>query len=163
MKNSLLKFTLVAIVAGSLVGAPAYLMAENAPAAGDKPATPPAEKPDQQAGVNKFYGTVSAVDTTAKTFTIDNVTYNVIGETHMTKADDSAATLTDAVVGQPARGTYTKAADGKLNVTKVRFGKKAGGKSGGKSGGKKSDAGGSKADKDAPKDAKDAKETPSDK
>ena len=57
----------------------------------------------------------------------------------MTKAaDDSAATLADAVVGQPARGSYTKSADGKLNVTKVRFGKRTGGKAGGgKTGGKK--------------------------
>ena len=46
-----------------------------------------------------------------------------------------AATLADAVVGEPARGSYTKSSDGKLNVTKVRFGKKPGG---GKGGGKKS-------------------------
>ena len=43
----------------------------------------------------------------------------------MTKAsDDSAATLNDVTVGEPARGTYTKSSDGKLNVTKVRFGRK---------------------------------------
>ncbi|HUO09259.1 MAG TPA: hypothetical protein VM008_13210 [Phycisphaerae bacterium] len=38
--------------------------------------------------------------------------------------------------GQPARGTYNKTADGKLEIVKVRFGKKAGG---GKKGGKKSE------------------------
>ena len=53
----------------------------------------------------------------------------------MTKAaDDKPATIADAVVGEAARGSYTKSSDGKLNVTKVRFGKKTGG--GGKAGGK---------------------------
>ena len=42
-----------------------------------------------------------------------------------------------AVVGEPARGTYTKKSDGTLDVTKVRFGKKSGGKAGGTGGGKK--------------------------
>src|SRR5439155_25626696 len=88
----------------------------------------------------KFYGTISAIDKDAKTFTVDNQTFNIVPESHMTKAaDDSIATIADAVVGEPARGTYTKSADGKLNVTKVRFGKKTGGKaggSGGKGGGK---------------------------
>jgi len=99
-----------------------------------------------EAGPNKFYGTISAVDPAAKTFTVDNQTYNIIGESQMTKAEDgSAATLADATVGEPARGSYTKSADGKLNVTKVRFGKKTGGKSGGGNGGKS----GGKKNKDA--------------
>jgi len=105
-----------------------------ADASSTAPATAPAE-----GGPNKFYGSISAIDTTAKTFTVDNQTYNIVGESQMTKAEDgSTATLADAKVGDPARGSYTKSADGKLNVTKVRFGKKTGGKSGGgKSGGKK--------------------------
>jgi hypothetical protein len=115
-------------------------VAVGAPAA----ATAPSTQPDQgdQGGPLKFYGVISAIDVQAKTFTVDNQTYNVVGETHMTKAaDDSPAALADAVVGQPARGTYTRSSDGKLNVTKVRFGKKPGGaKTGGKGGGKKKDA-----------------------
>lgn len=93
-------------------------------------------------GPNKFYGTISAVDPKAMTFTVDSVTYSVVGETQMTKAaDGSSATIADATVGQAARGSYTKSSDGKLNVTKVRFGKKTGGKSGGgKAGGKKNAA-----------------------
>src|SRR5437588_688971 len=83
-----------------------------------------ATKPDAP-GPAKFYGAVSAVDTKAMTFTIDNQVYNVVAETQMTKAaDNSKATLADAIVGEPARGTYTRSDDGKLNVTKVRFGKK---------------------------------------
>src|SRR3954452_19747608 len=75
--------------------------------AATKPAAPTTQ-PDQ-GGPLKFYGVISAIDVQAKTFTVDNQTYTVIGETHMTKAaDDSPATLADAVVGEPARGTYTR-------------------------------------------------------
>jgi hypothetical protein len=80
-----------------------------------------------EAGPARFYGTISKVDEKAKTFTIDDQTYIVTGETKMTK-DDKDAAFKDAVVGEPARGTYTKSSDGKLSVTKVRFGKKSGGK-----------------------------------
>ena len=111
--------------------------------AADQPAgagatSAPATQPDQ-GGPLKFYGTISAIDAQAKTFIVDNQVYHVVAESHMTKAaDDSAATLDDAKVGEPARGTYTRSSDGQLNVTKVRFGKKAGGKAGGgKAGGKK--------------------------
>src|SRR4051812_10011199 len=123
---------------------PASRAADEAPAAPTAPANkPPASSPSSDAnGPAKFYGTISAVDTAAKTFTIDNKVYSVVGESHLTKAaDDSQATLDDAKVGEVARGTYTVAADGKLNVTKVRFGKKTGGsKAGGKGGKKKDDA-----------------------
>jgi hypothetical protein len=120
MNKTLLKVMAFGLLAAALGWAP--------------PATAPSTNPDQ-AGVTKFYGTISAVDTKAMTFTVDNQVYSVVAETHMTKAkDDSPATLADAVVGEPARGSYVKASDGKLNVTKVRFGKKAGG---GKGGGKK--------------------------
>jgi hypothetical protein len=109
--------------------------------AADAPATTaPATEP---AASTKFYGSVTAIDATAKTFTVGEQTFTVGADTPMTKADGSTATLADAVVGEPARGTYTTAADGKtLNVTKVRFGKKTGGAKGGKSGGKKKTDGG---------------------
>lgn len=97
----------------------------NSPAAAEKP------------GPNRFYGPVSAVDTNAMTFTVGEQTFKISGESQVTK-NAQPATIADAVVGEPARGTYTKTADGKLIVTKVRFGKKAGGgKAGGKAGGKK--------------------------
>jgi hypothetical protein len=107
----------------------------------DEATSQPTTNSSDAAGASKFYGAITAVDKDAKTFVIDNVTYSIVGETHMTKAaDDSQATIDDAVVGEPARGTFTKSADGKNNVTKVRFGKKTGGgkSGGGKSGGKKS-------------------------
>jgi len=117
-----------------LMGGVTMLRADDA-AASTAPATSaPATEP---AASTKFYGSVSAVDTTAMTFTIGDQTFTVGADAKMTKADGSTATLADAVVGEPARGTYSTGSDGKLNIQKVRFGKKAGGGKGGKGGKKK--------------------------
>jgi len=103
----------------------------------DAPATQPTHEHGHHSGANKFYGVISAVDATAKTFTVDDKTYAITSETAITKAaDGSAATMADVVVGQTARGSYHKAEDGTLNVTKMRLGKKSGGS---RHGGKKHD------------------------
>src|SRR4051812_37532506 len=90
------------------------------------PAMAPAPAASETEGPAKFYGPVSAVDAAAKTLTVGDQTYTVTGESQVTK-DGKPATLADAVVGEPARGSFTKSKDGKLEVTKLRFGK-AGGK-----------------------------------
>jgi hypothetical protein len=132
MKQTIKSFACCAAFAAILT-APVVSFAEgastNAPAA-------PSETP----GPNKFYGPISKIDTNKMTFTVGDQTFKVVGETEMTTKDGTKATLSDAVVGEPARGTYTKKADGTLDVTKVRFGKKAGGKAGGAGGGKKKEA-----------------------
>jgi hypothetical protein len=131
MKSKILLFAALTFAAAIIMAIPVCTYAaDDAPATA--PATSPATQPD--AATTKFYGTVTAVDTTAKTFTVGDQTFSIVDASKMTKADDSTATLADAVVGQPARGTYNKTADGKLEIVKVRFGKKAGG---GKKGGKK--------------------------
>ena len=123
MKRTILKITAFTILAAAIVGMPALSRA-------DDTNTTAAAKSDA-AGPTKFYGTVTAVDTNAMTFTVSDQTYTVTGESQLTK-DGKPATLADAVVGEPARGSYTKGSDDKLDVTKVRFGKPAGGKGGGK-------------------------------
>jgi len=129
MKKSLLKITILTLLAAGIAAAPSLSNAQDA--------TTPATKKGKADG-EKFYGPVTAVDTNAMTFVVSDQTYTVTASTEMTSAkEDAKATLADAVVGQPARGTFTKSADGKNEVTKVRFGKKSGGKAGGKSGGKK--------------------------
>jgi hypothetical protein len=123
----------LALATALSLAAGALSRAAEEPAGGKSSAT-------TQADVAKFYGVVTAVDTAAATFVVDGQTYHVTAESHLTKAaDDKVATLADAVVGEPARGSYTKNADGQMNVTKVRFGKKVGGgkPGGGKAGGKK--------------------------
>jgi hypothetical protein len=128
MKTTLLKcaalLTFTAIIGTSSLSRAADT---NAPAASEKP------------GPNRFYGPMTAVDTNAMTFTVGEQTFKLTDESQVTK-DAKPAKITDAAVGEPARGTYTKTADGKLIVTKVRFGKGGGKAAGGKGGGKKKPA-----------------------
>jgi hypothetical protein len=94
-------------------------------------------------GPNRFYGPISKVDTNKNTFTVGDQTFAITAETEIVNKDGAKAKLADAVVGEPARGTYTKKSDGTLDVTKVRFGKKSNGKSSGSgkgSGKKKTDS-----------------------
>jgi hypothetical protein len=153
MKSALARLLTVSALTASFISTPCIAFADDAPAKTPPAKTdPPTTKPDEN-GPQKFYGPISAIDTDAKTITVGDQVFHVVGETQMTKAaDDSAATLADATVGQPARGSYTKSADGKLNLTKVRFGRKTGGKAGGKSGGKKKTDDAPKADDTQKKD-----------
>jgi hypothetical protein len=141
--NPILKVLTFAILAALILALPAPSdAADTAGAPATNPSTP-TTNPDTLTGAARFYGPVSAVDPVAKTLTVDNVVYHVVAESHLTKAtDDSLATLADAVVGEPARGSFVKSSDGKLQITKVRFGKKTGGKAGGgkANGGKKKEA-----------------------
>lgn len=127
MKPTIPKITAVILFFAAIIIAPPVSRAAaadtNAPAASETP------------GPNRFYGPISAVDTKALTFTVGDQTFTLTGESQITK-DNKPAKITDAVVGEPARGTFTKRADGKLEVTKVRFGK-GGGKAAGKNGGGK--------------------------
>src|SRR4051812_12613925 len=65
-------------------------------------------------GPNRFYGSVSKVDTNKNSFTVGDQTFVVIPETQIVNKDGEKAKLADAVVGEPARGTYTKKSDGTL-------------------------------------------------
>jgi hypothetical protein len=120
MKNRLLKITLLTIVTAAIAG---FASASRADDSTNAPAAATDNKPQ------KFYGQVSAVDTNAMTFTVGDQTFILTGESQVTR-NSNPATISDIVVGDPARGSYTQGADGKLDITKVRFGKKAGGKSG---------------------------------
>jgi hypothetical protein len=122
--TSLLRLAAITLFA-VVLGAPSFSRAAETNAAA-------AEKP----GPNRFYGPITAINTNAMTFTVGEQTFRIKDESQITK-DNKTAKLTDAIVGEPARGTYTKTADGKLDVTKVRFGKAGGNKAGGKNGGGK--------------------------
>ena len=128
------------LLAAAAFGVAIIGSASPSPAADEAKA--PATNPTTTSSPSKFYGTISAVDEKAKTFTIEGQTYAIVTASELTKAaDGSAATIADAQVGETARGTYTTSSDGTMKVTKVRFGKKTGSSSGGgKNGGKKSDS-----------------------
>src|SRR3954469_22944880 len=113
MTHPLLKSLSVTFLTAAIFAMPSFARGADA-AASDKDA-PAAKEPAKDGGAKdaapatnpengpkKFYGTITAVDAKAGTFTIDNVTYHVVGESHLTKvSDDSAATIADAVVGEP--------------------------------------------------------------
>ena len=142
MKKMLFNITAVTFVAAAVIATPTVSRADD---------TTTAKTKEKSAG-DKFYGPVTAVDTNAMTFVVGDQTFTVTSKSELTKSE-KPATLADAVVGEPARGSYTKGTDGKLEITKVRFGKKAsGGKAGGKSGGKKKSAA-SNTETNAPADA----------
>ena len=71
-----------------------------------------------------FRGTVAAVDKSAKTVKVGTRFFHVTAETKLQK-DNKAATLDDVVVGEPIRGSYRQAEDGKLNAMSLSFGPKA--------------------------------------
>ena len=74
-------------------------------------------------GVLPFHGKLKAIDTTAKTISVGTRTFEITSETIIIK-DGKSATLADGVVGDETGGAYKKTDDGKLVLTKLRFGAK---------------------------------------
>ncbi len=116
MNKRLLKLTLITLVAAAVT---ALAMSSRA----DDTTTP--APPSGQSSKLKFNGPITAVDTNAMTFTVGDQTFVVTSDSQLTK-NGQPATIADATVGETARGSYTTGDDGKLDVTKVRFGKKGG-------------------------------------
>lgn len=111
------------------------------PAGTPQAATSPATKP---AAVRPapFRGTVTAVDQTAKTFTIGKQTFKVTDTTIITKSGNPA-TMADIVQNEKARGTALKQADGTMEAKTVKIGPKAPGEKKGRKGKKGAAAAGS--------------------
>jgi hypothetical protein len=116
MNKRLLKISLLTLVTVAITGLSLVVRAD------DTTAVAP-EKPAK----TKFSGMVTAVDANAKTFTVDNQTFTVTDDSKISR-NGKEATLADVVVGDPAKGSYITGADGKLDVSKVGFGKKSGSK-----------------------------------
>ncbi len=117
MKMNIAKIAILSLLAAALVSLPALSRAQetgtNAPA-----------KPRKHEGL-VFRGTVSAIDTNAKTLTVETRTFAVTADTKITR-NGKPATLADGVVGEPVSGTYKKADGGKLEAATIHFGAKAG-------------------------------------
>jgi hypothetical protein len=116
MNKRLLKILLLTIITAAITAMSLVSRADDAGAAA--PAKP---------AKAKFSGQVTAVDVNAKTFTVGDQTFTLTDDSKISR-NGQEATLADVVVGDPAKGSYTTGADGKLDVTKVGFGKKSGGK-----------------------------------
>jgi hypothetical protein len=123
MKNSILKFSLITLLAAA-VAAPGQLRAQttNKPAHTKKPA---AEKTDSTAKkAHPFHGKLAAVDKAAKTITLGKSTYYINSETKIKKAD-KPATLEDGVIGEDVGGYAKPGEGGKMFATTVTFGPKS--------------------------------------
>lgn len=100
-------------------------------------ASPAASASEKAPRAIPFHGTASAVDQSAKTFTIagkeTSRVFMVTDKTTITKAG-AAATMADIAANDAVRGSYWKQADGKLEAKTVKIGemtdaeKAAGGK-----------------------------------
>lgn len=118
MKKSIFKLLAATLIGAAILSVPALSRAQDTST--NAPSTAPAKAKHE-----KFNGPVSAVDTNAMTFTVGDQTFNVTSDSMLYKKGQPA-TLSDVVVGDAARGTYTTGSDGKLDVTKARFGKGGG-------------------------------------
>ena len=74
-----------------------------------------------------YHGKISAVDQTAKTFTIPGIekmrVFTITDATVITK-DGNPATMADVTVDDDVRGSYWKRADGSLEAKSVKLGQK---------------------------------------
>ncbi len=110
---------LSAITATILIAAPA-INAQDAATTNSPSATTPA--PAKKHGLS-VHGKVTAVDATAMTITVKDLTFNVTSTTKIVK-DGNPATLDDIKVDDAVRIAYKKDTAGKLNATYIRDGVK---------------------------------------
>jgi hypothetical protein len=116
MKTSITKITLFSLIAAALVAVPAITRADdtstNAPAA-----AAPAKKHGMP-----FHGKIAAVDTSAMSITVGEMTIGVTSETKIMK-NGQPAMLSDLTVGDMAGGYYKKDDAGKMTATTIRIGR----------------------------------------
>lgn len=77
-----------------------------------------------------FHGKIEAVDVAAQTITVGGTkrVFHVLPTTTITDGTGAASTFAAAKIGEDCGGSYTKEADGALNLHSVRFGAKTGSK-----------------------------------
>jgi hypothetical protein len=122
------KFYLASGVCAASLAFSMPLNAQREPATAASPATSaasPAAKPATARPI-PFRGKISAVDQSAKTFTLGGKkgtrTFKVTDSTTITKAGGAAATMTDITVNEHARGTSLKQDDGTFEAKTVNLG-----------------------------------------
>jgi hypothetical protein len=117
MTKTILKLTMLSLLAIAVEGLP-----DNARAQETK--TPATEKKEsRKSGIVPFHGKLKAVDATAKTLAVGELTIQITAETKISKAGQPAS-LEDGVVGEDVSGAYKKTTAGELDATTVRFGPK---------------------------------------
>ncbi len=119
MTKSILKLSLLSLLALSITGLPGRVHAQD----NQNPAVEKKETKEKKPGAVPFHGKLKAVDNTVKTIAVGKLTIQITSETKITKAGKPAV-LEDGIVGEEVGGAYQKTEDGKLDATSVRFGPK---------------------------------------
>ena len=119
MTKLMLKTSLLTMLAVAVAGLPVCASAKdtNAPAIEKK------EPKTKKSSVLPFHGKLKAVDKTAKTISVGQLTILITSETKISKGG-KPATLEDGVIGEDVSGAYKKGEDGKLTATSLHFGPK---------------------------------------
>jgi hypothetical protein len=100
--------------------------ASPSPSASASPAASAAASPAaKSARAIPFHGNATAVDQSAKTFTIGSRVFKVTDQTTVTKGE-SSATLSDLTDNAYVTGSYMKQDDGSLEAKSVKIGGKTG-------------------------------------
>jgi hypothetical protein len=115
MKKTLTKIVIAVLMAGFLASTAMQVNAQEKKAA----ASSTKSSTDRKL---PFHGKIASVDKAAKTFVIGTLTFQVTGESEITK-NGKKATLDDANTGELAGGSY-KDVGGTLEVQKMRIGPK---------------------------------------
>jgi len=113
----LIKTTIFSLAAAALMAVPAVShaqMATNAPAMGSST--------NSMAKPLPFHGKIAKIDPTAGTFEIKTMSFSITSTTKITGTNGVPATLADFTVGEAVVGSYTKAADGTLQVNSLKVG-----------------------------------------
>ena len=126
MRKHIVKIAAASLWVAALATTPLLSQAADAPAKAPAAADSAAPAKAKKHG-ETFVGNLTAVDATAMTLTVSNLTLQVTSDTIIKKGSQPAK-LSDGVVGQPTRGTYEKNAEGKLVALTVHLNSKAGGK-----------------------------------
>jgi hypothetical protein len=113
MNKRMLKFSLLGLLAVTMTATPVALRAQTTNVA-------PRVAPHR---VLPFHGKIKAVDNSAKTISVGEMTLQVTSESKILKTG-KPATFQDAAVGDNVAGSYRKNTDGKMDVISLRIGPK---------------------------------------
>jgi Domain of unknown function (DUF5666) len=119
MTKTIVKFSLLSLLTLAIAGLPGRVGAQ------DHSTPPGKENKEKKPNGMQFHGKLKAVDATAKTITVDELTLRITSETKIIKGANPA-TFADLAVGENVNGAYKKADDGTLQALKIHVGVKQG-------------------------------------
>ena len=120
MKKNTIKLTFLTLIAAGFLAAPVIMHAQDSSTNSMDSTTSTAPAKHAKRGV-PFHGTVSAVDATAMTLTVESRTFTVTPKTKIMK-DGEQATLSDLTVGEKVSGYYRTNDEGVLTASSIRVG-----------------------------------------